>query len=451
MLNRFVKSEFGKNVVTLMTGTTIAQILPVALTPVLTRLFSPEEFGAFAFFASIISILLVFSSGRYEQAIVLPKEDKDAINILGLCFSLLGIMTVLLYAILFVFHNAFVELINAPALAQWLWIIPLTLLFAGSYRILTFWSNRKKRFKGTSNSMIAQTTGRITTQFAGGIAKFGLLESWKKLTAFFGEMFNKTYVLPQGIDPIGIGALVLSLIVGFFAGTLTLLIRFIRDDRQLLQLVSLKDMKKQAKTHDKFPKINAFHALTDEFKNVGVNTTILYVFSESILGFYSMTFRVLRAPLTVIGNSFAQVFYQRASELHANQQSFLYLVNKTVKRLFLIALPIFTVILIFGPDLFAFVLGDKWRTAGEFTQYLTPWLFLNFVISPIQQVAIILNRQGSLFLLALVGNAIIFFSILIGSFVFNDIKTGFLILSILQIFYYLYVYLWIRRIAQKAH
>ena len=90
MLNRFVKSEFGKNVVTLMTGTTIAQILPVALTPVLTRLFSPEEFGAFAFFASIISILLVFSSGRYEQAIVLPKEDKDAINILGLCFSLLG-------------------------------------------------------------------------------------------------------------------------------------------------------------------------------------------------------------------------------------------------------------------------------------------------------------------------------------------------------------------------
>lgn len=451
MIGRFVKSDFGKNVVTLMTGTTIAQIVPVALTPVLTRIFSPEEFGAFAFFASIISFLLVFSSGRYEQAIVLPKEDKEAINILGLCFSLLGIFTGFLYLILFLFSSSILNLLNTPSLDKWLWIVPITMLFAGSYRILTFWSNRKKRFKGTSNSMIAQTTGRISTQFIGGLAKLSLWSSWKKLSAFFGEMFKSTYVLPQGIDPIGIGTLALSLLVGFAFGTLTLTYKFIKIDRQLLRDIKRSEMKRQAKIHDKFPKINALHALTDEFKNLGVNSTILYAFNESILGFYSMTFRVLRAPLTVIGNSFAQVFYQKAAEMHANKQPFVNLVNKTVKRLFIIALPIFTIILIFGPDLFALVLGEKWRTAGEYTQFLTPWLFLNFVISPIQQVAIILNRQGSIFLLALVGNAIIFLSILIGSLIFNDVKMGFLILSALQIFYYLYVYLWIRKIAQNAH
>lgn len=451
MIGRFVKSDFGKNVVTLMTGTTIAQIVPVALTPVLTRIFSPEEFGAFAFFASIISFLLVFSSGRYEQAIVLPKEDKEAINILGLCFSLLGIFTGFLYLILFLFSSSILNLLNTPSLDKWLWIVPITMLFAGSYRILTFWSNRKKRFKGTSNSMIAQTTGRISTQFIGGLAKLSLWSSWKKLSAFFGEMFKSTYVLPQGIDPIGIGTLALSLLVGFAFGTLTLTYKFIKIDRQLLRDIKRSEMKRQAKIHDKFPKINALHALTDEFKNLGVNSTILYAFNESILGFYSMTFRVLRAPLTVIGNSFAQVFYQKAAEMHANKQPFVNLVNKTVKRLFIIALPIFAIILIFGPDLFALVLGEKWRTAGEYTQFLTPWLFLNFVISPIQQVAIILNRQGSIFLLALVGNAIIFLSILIGSLIFNDVKMGFLILSALQIFYYLYVYLWIRKIAQNAH
>lgn len=451
MIGRFVKSDFGKNVVTLMTGTTIAQIVPVALTPVLTRIFSPEEFGAFAFFASIISFLLVFSSGRYEQAIVLPKEDKEAINILGLCFSLLGIFTGFLYLILFLFSSSIINLLNTPSLDKWLWIVPITMLFAGSYRILTFWSNRKKRFKGTSNSMIAQTTGRISTQFIGGLAKLSLWSSWKKLSAFFGEMFKSTYVLPQGIDPIGIGTLALSLLVGFAFGTLTLTYKFIKIDRQLLREIRRSEMKRQAKIHDKFPKINALHALTDEFKNLGVNSTILYAFNESILGFYSMTFRVLRAPLNVIGNSFAQVFYQKAAEMHANKQPFVNLVNKTVKRLFIIALPIFTIILIFGPDLFALILGEKWRTAGEYTQYLTPWLFLNFVISPIQQVAIILNRQGSIFLLALVGNAIIFLSILIGSLIFNDVKMGFLILSVLQIFYYLYVYLWIRKIAQNAH
>jgi O-antigen/teichoic acid export membrane protein len=78
------KSEFAKNVLTLMTGTTIAQAIPIAISPILTRIYTPEDFGVFALYMSLASIISVVATGRYELAIMLPKKDDDAINIVAL-------------------------------------------------------------------------------------------------------------------------------------------------------------------------------------------------------------------------------------------------------------------------------------------------------------------------------------------------------------------------------
>lgn len=432
-----------------MTGSTISQILPIALTPVLTRLFSPEEFGIYTFYMSMITFLLVISSGRYEQAIVLPKEDKKAVNILALCFSILFVFTFLLYLILVCFNDALINLIDVPVLDKWLWFLPVCVFFASSYKIFTYWSNRKKRFKGTSYSVITQTTSRVATQLTTGIEKFQVISEKKNIFTFIKNIFEQSRPTPTGINPFSIGGLVLSYAIGFFIGFIVLLIPFIKKDRSLLKSVSWKEMKYQAKTHEKFPKINSLHAMGDEFKNMGVTSTILYAFGDSILGFYSMTFRLLSAPLSVIGNSFAQVFYQKAAEMHANNQNYEQLIDKTVKKLALLALPIFTIILFAGPYAFEFALGNKWRVAGEYAQYLTPWIFAGFVVGPIQQVAIIVNKQEKIFLFSLLGNAIIFGSILIGAYVFDNIYIGFILLSSLQVIYFTWIYLWIKAIAKE--
>ena len=78
------KSEFTKNVLTLMTGTSIAQAIPIAITPILTRIYSPNEFGLFALYMSIVSVVVIMATGRYELAIVLPKNNEDAANIVAL-------------------------------------------------------------------------------------------------------------------------------------------------------------------------------------------------------------------------------------------------------------------------------------------------------------------------------------------------------------------------------
>jgi len=447
-MGRIVKSEFGKNVLTLMTGSTIAQILPIAFTPILTRLFSPEEFGLFAFYLSIVTFLLVISAGRYEQAIVLPKEDENAINIFALSFVILIVYTMVISVGLFFFTEFFLEKLNKPELNDWIWLIPFCVFFASSYKIFTYWSNRKKRFGRTSLAVMSQTSSRVSVQLIGGFKKNVLLINEYGFIDFFRHIFDKAYVFPKGITTLGIGSFVLSYLIGFFIGTVVFLMSFLKHDFKLLKLVSKERILKQAKVYEKFPKINSLHAMGDEFKNLGVNSVIIYSFSDVLLGFYSMTFRILRAPLSVIGNSFAQVFYQKAAEMHSNGQNFVPLINATVKKLSLIALPIFISILLVGPFMFGFVLGEKWRVAGEYAQYLTPWLFLNFSIAPIQQIAVILNKQGKIFFLSIVGNLLIFGSILIGGY-FEDIKIGFTILSILQVFYYLYIYLWIKSIAKK--
>ena len=87
MINKLKpKSEFSRNVLTLMTGTTIAQAIPIAISPILTRIYTPEDFGILALFVAISTIFGSIANGRYELAIMLPKKDEDAINIFALGF-----------------------------------------------------------------------------------------------------------------------------------------------------------------------------------------------------------------------------------------------------------------------------------------------------------------------------------------------------------------------------
>ncbi|MDC1200166.1 oligosaccharide flippase family protein, partial [bacterium] len=103
-LKSFFSSEFSKNVLTLMTGTTISQAIPLAATPILTRIYTPEDFGVLALFSSITAILGLLATGKYEMAILLPKDDKDALNIVYLSVILSAIFSIILFTIVFLFN-----------------------------------------------------------------------------------------------------------------------------------------------------------------------------------------------------------------------------------------------------------------------------------------------------------------------------------------------------------
>lgn len=141
------KSEFTKNIVTLMTGTAIAQAIPIAISPILTRIYSPEDFGVFALFVAIISILGNIANAKYELAIMLPKKDEDAINIFALGFLITCIISIIMLIFVITFNHYFIDSLKNEEIGFWLYFVPIAIFFSGMYNVLNYFNNRKKIIK----------------------------------------------------------------------------------------------------------------------------------------------------------------------------------------------------------------------------------------------------------------------------------------------------------------
>ena len=140
-------SIYFKNVLTLVSGTSVAQLIPVLISPILTRLYSPEDFGLLALIVSISTIFGSLVSLKYELAIVLPKENKKALHItlVSLIFSF--VFSVILLFVFIIFKGAISELFNNKYLNEWLVILPLIIFLISAYNSLRFYSLRNNNFK----------------------------------------------------------------------------------------------------------------------------------------------------------------------------------------------------------------------------------------------------------------------------------------------------------------
>ena len=136
VVGKLLKSEFNRNVLTLMTGTTIAQAIPIAITPILTRIYTPEDFGVFALFMAIASIFGTIVNGRYELAIMLPRKNEDAINIFALGFIIAFVISLILLILVLVFNNYFVNLLGNKEIGVWLFFMPITVFLVGLWKLL---------------------------------------------------------------------------------------------------------------------------------------------------------------------------------------------------------------------------------------------------------------------------------------------------------------------------
>ncbi|MEA1879149.1 MAG: oligosaccharide flippase family protein, partial [Campylobacterota bacterium] len=146
------KSEFSRNVLTLMTGTTIAQAIPIAISPILTRIYTPEDFGVFALYMAIASIIAVVATGRYEMAIMLPKEEDDVKSIVKLIMILLSAVTFITFCIVFFFNQTITNLFQNPEISNWLYFLPMSIFLVGLYQVYNYLLIREKNFKRLSTN-----------------------------------------------------------------------------------------------------------------------------------------------------------------------------------------------------------------------------------------------------------------------------------------------------------
>jgi O-antigen/teichoic acid export membrane protein len=167
------KNAFARGVRVLVGGTASAQILLVLAAPVLTRLYTPEDFGLLAVYATLLALIGVVLSLRYELAILLPEDDMEAANVAVLSLLLVAITTVLTGSLVLMLGTAIAQLLGVPVLAGYLWRLPVGVLLSGAYTVFHYWFVRTKRFSTIAGTRLTQAIAtlaiQLTTFKLGGI------------------------------------------------------------------------------------------------------------------------------------------------------------------------------------------------------------------------------------------------------------------------------------------
>jgi hypothetical protein len=136
------RGGFARSVSILAGGTALAQVLAVAASPILTRIYKPSEFGALQVFISLMALVVVAASGRYEVAILLPEDEQSAVDVLGVAILCVGLSTTICAGIVLICHYYWILPSSVLVLKGYLWLLPFSVLGGGVYQVLNYWAEQ---------------------------------------------------------------------------------------------------------------------------------------------------------------------------------------------------------------------------------------------------------------------------------------------------------------------
>ena len=408
-LNNSKSPSFASNVLTLVTGTTIAQIITILASPIITRLYGPEAFGLVALFMSITSIIGVISCFRYELAIMLPETDEEAANVFGLCMIIVVLISVASIPVVFLIQEPLIVFLKAPQLGSFFWLIPPTLLFSGTFLGLNYWNTRTKHFHRLSVARVVSACATTGTQLGFGFA--GLATS---------------------------GVLIWANVLGHIVSTLTLGIQILKYHVSFFrENISREGIKQALQRYSNFPKYDIWSALLNSISWQIPIFLLASFFSTTVVGYYSLGMMVIQFPMSFIGGAIAQVFYQRAAEAK-NSGVLRPLVEDIFKILVILGLFPMIVLLLIGKDLFTVVFGSQWAISGIYVEILSIWAFVWFISSPLSTIVSVLEKQSwGLFLNLLIFSTRVI-SLVIGG-ILGDVVIALLLFSASGIIVYGYL------------
>ncbi len=364
MLNKLKpKSEFSRNVLTLMTGTTIAQAIPIAISPILTRIYTPEDFGLFALYMGIVSIISVVSTGRYELAIMLPKKDENAFNIVILSVLISVFVSFLFLFIVIIFNSEITNLLKNTEISNWLYLVPISILCTGIYQSSNYWVNRKKQYKKLSFNKVLQSGTTASTNL---IIRFVTL---------------------------GPAGLILGNIFGILLSTFFLSKSIYMEDNSLFKKIKKIKIYLLAKKYIDFLKYDTIAILVNVSAQQLPNIFFNLFFSVSIAGNYYLTQRILQVPIIFISRAILDVFKEEASSEYNKYGNCKKIYLITLKKLILIGIVPTIILYNYSVDFFVLIFGESWKIAGEYTKIMTPMLYMRFISYPLSFMFYIGKKQ----------------------------------------------------------
>lgn len=363
------KSRLGRGVLVLTGGTAAGQAIVLLASPLLTRLYTPADFGVLGVFSGLLGLLALAVCLRYELAVPLAEDDVAVVNLVALAAASALLVSSVVAVLLGAFGGMLVRWLNAAALGPWLWLLPPALLAIGGFNALNHWAIRRQAFERITRTRITQSLGQVAAQ------------------------------LGLGLAGAGAPGLLLGHIIGQSAGIGSHGAAFWRRERALLAQIRPGLMLALARRFGRLAAYGAPGALLNGSSRLLPALLVAALYGIEVAGLFVLTQRVLGSPMRLLGSAVAQVYLSEAPRLARHDRpAMAVLFRRTTRHLLVVGGVMVVVVVVAGPALFGLVFGNVWSEAGMYARLLAAMYLAQLVVSPISQTLTIIERQDLLLL-----------------------------------------------------
>jgi O-antigen/teichoic acid export membrane protein len=343
-------------------GAALSQGITFLAAPVLTRLYTPADFGLFGTYGAVVALGAVASGLRYELAVALPKGQVEAANVAALAATATVVLPAVMLVIIVLLPAVCQCEWGDSALVPYLWALPLGVAAAGLYQVATYRALRYQAFRAISISRICQSFSAAGLQLLLGWA------GWNALGLMAGSVASHL---------VGM----VSLVAGTRKGL-----------RREWAVIRWRRMRLLGRRYDRFPRFSVFEGLA---MVAGMQLPILLLaasFAATVVGQFVLAVQVAQAPLRLLGGAVGQVFVSQAAQYRWSDRLDELVADafRMLARLGIVPLALFAVI---APDAFVLVFGDQWQLAGIHARWMTPLLTAEFLFLPLSAVIAVTEHQ----------------------------------------------------------
>jgi len=365
MYSRLKSIEFVRHVTNVITGTIAAQVIALLASPLITRLYSPENFAMLGLYLSIVAIVSKVSSLCYERAIVLPEDETSSYHIVIVSSAILIVVTLTVDLLLATNSERISNLINNAEFDQWIHVISLGIFFTGLANIGRYYLIRRRCFTGISVSRVMESM---------------LSAGLKILFGFVVGMWS--------------GGLLIGALMGTVIAVTVILFNIYRELKNSVECFSIDaTITNVIKRYRKFPLFASWNAILNVASLEVVIFILSALFNPVVVGLYSFATRILRQPIVSLSEAVAQVYFGKSASQLASKKKVGPGLKTVIQLLGISGLLPFLVLGLYGDVIVSYVFGDNWYEAGQYIRILSPWFFVLFVLGPINSIYEVYERQ----------------------------------------------------------
>ena len=357
-------NSFVKTISMVVGGTAFAQILTILVSPILTRLYTPEQFGVYSAFMSVVNMLSISASLDIQNAIPLEKDRKNALHLLFTSVIVLIIVS-LSFAVVFTFGDQLFYLLSkSESLNRYRYWVVIGIFTMGIYNIGMQYAFKDENFKDIT------------------------------ITKYSQSIIGNGFKVISGIISNSSFGLLIGTILSQSVGTSRLFRKPIKDIKNTNYRFNYNESKKLIHHYRKFPLFSAPNNYVYTISTQLPALMVIRIYGESISGNYSLANTIINLPAVFLGTAIGQVFYARIARYGKDDPDRLVSESKSIlRKMIVIGGAIFGAAFLLAPYLIPFIFGVKWKITSQFVQILSVNAFSSFIIQPIGRGLEIVNQQ----------------------------------------------------------